>query len=111
VYCICARSNDCKSDFAYRGISDVVGISHRSFCKCKRVMHMICMNKVVCSELGERAVFFREFSKDDIMSSNMLSAYLSVICSLLDRSRWTYGDGSGSQPQVATQSRLAWSIM
>jgi len=37
------------------------------------------MNQVVCSELGETAVFFDEFSKDDMISKNTLSAYLSVM--------------------------------
>ena len=71
---------------------------------------MICINRVVCSELGETAVFFGEFSKDDMMSKNTLSAYLSMICSLLDRSWWQHRLGNGSQPQVATQNRFAWGL-
>jgi hypothetical protein len=73
-------------------------------------MHMICMNQVVCSELGETSAFFGEFTKDDMMSKNALSSYLSVICSLLDQSRWPRGLGSGSQLQVAIQNRIAWSL-
>jgi hypothetical protein len=73
-------------------------------------MHMICMNQVLCRELGGTALFFGVFSKDDMMSKNTLSAYLSMICSLLDRSRWPHGLGSGSQPQVATQNRFAWGL-
>jgi hypothetical protein len=68
---------------------------------------MICMNRVVCSELGETAVFFGEFSKDDMMSKNTLSAYLSMICNLLDRFRRQHRLGNGSQPQVATQNMFA----
>jgi len=73
-------------------------------------MHMNYMNQVVCSELGETAIFFGEFSKDDVMSKNKLSAYLSMICSLLDRSLWPHGLGSGSQLQAATQNRFAWGL-
>jgi len=73
-------------------------------------MHMNCMNQVVCSELGEKAAFFGEFTKDDMMSKNTLSSYFSVICSLLDRSRWPRGLGSGFQPQVASQNRFAWGL-
>jgi hypothetical protein len=69
-------------------------------------MYMICMNKVACSELGERVVLFRKLTKDDMMSTNTLSAYLVMICSLLDRSRWTYGlrqwfPTSGRDPKQA----------
>jgi hypothetical protein len=90
VHCICARRNDCKSDSAYREISDVVGISHRSFCKCRRVKHVICINHVVCSEIGGRNFFFLECSKDYMMPTNTVSAYLSMISNLLGRSRWPH---------------------
>ena len=73
-------------------------------------MHMISMNQVVCSELGETAVFFGELSNDDMMFISTPSAFLSMIRSLLDRSRWPHSLFSGSQRQVTTQNKFAWGL-